>query len=68
MEPDHVQGHVWLGQTYVKCKDLTRAKEEFNRALEIDPTNQQASQGLQLLRDFEAKQKARADAQGAGGQ
>lgn len=68
MDPENVQGHVWLGQTYVKCKDLSRAKDEFNRALEIDPTNAQASQGLQLLRDFEAKQQARAAAQAAGGQ
>jgi hypothetical protein len=55
-----VQGHVWLAQTYSKCKDLVRAKEEFNKALDLDPTNGQASQGLQILRDFEAKQQARA--------
>jgi len=60
MEPNHVQGHVWLAQTYSKCKDLGRAKEEFNKALDIDPTNPQASQGLQIIRDFEAKQQLRA--------
>jgi len=60
MDPQHVQGHVWLAQTYSKCKDLARAKEEFNKALDIDPTNPQASQGLQILRDFEAKQQLRA--------
>jgi tetratricopeptide (TPR) repeat protein len=60
MDPEHVQGHVWLAQTYSKCKDLVRAKEEFNKALDLDPTNGQASQGLQILRDFEAKQQARA--------
>ncbi|MEK7347888.1 MAG: tetratricopeptide repeat protein [Candidatus Eisenbacteria bacterium] len=66
MDPNNVQGHVWLAQTYSKCKDLTRAKEEFNKALEIDPTNGPASQGLQIIRNFEAKQQARAA--GAEGQ
>jgi tetratricopeptide (TPR) repeat protein len=60
MDPQHVQGHVWLAQTYSKCKDLGRAKEEFNKALDIDPTNGPASQGLQIIRDFEAKQQLRA--------
>lgn len=59
MDPDHVQGHVWLGQAYSKCKDLNRAKGEFNKALEIDPTNGPASQALQIIRNFEEKQKAR---------
>ncbi|HEU4723816.1 MAG TPA: tetratricopeptide repeat protein [Candidatus Eisenbacteria bacterium] len=59
MDPDHVQGHVWLAQAYSKCKDLNRAKEEFNKALEIDPTNGPASTGLQIIRNFEAKQQAR---------
>lgn len=59
MEPDHVQGHVWLAQAHSKCKDLTRAKEEFNKALELDPTNGPASQGLQIIRTFEQKQQAR---------
>ena len=68
MDPEHVQGHVWLAQTYSKCKQIANAKEEFNKALEIDPTNAQASQGLQLIREFEAKQQARAAAKEAGGQ
>ncbi len=66
MDPEHVQGHVWLAQAYSKCKDLTRAKEEFNKALEIDPTNGPASTGLQIIRNFEAKQQARPA--GAAGQ
>lgn len=65
MDPNHVQGHVWLAQAYSKCKDLGRAKEEFNKALDIDPTNAPASQGLQIIRDFEAKQQLRATG-GAG--
>ena len=66
MDPDNVPGHVWLAQTYSKCKDLSRAKEEFNKALEIDPTNKPASDGLRIIRDYEAKQQARAA--GAEGQ
>ncbi len=66
MDPNNVPGHVWLAQTYSKCKDLNRAKEEFNKALEIDPTNKPASDGLRIIRDFEAKQQARAA--GAEGQ
>lgn len=66
MDPDNVPGHVWLAQTYSKCKDLNRAKEEFNKALEIDPTNKPASDGLRIIRDYEAKQQARAA--GAEGQ
>ena len=56
-EPDHVQGHVWLAQAHVKCKDLSRAKTEFNRALEIDPTNKPASEGLNLIRKYESQQQ-----------
>jgi len=67
MDASNVQGHIWLAQAYVKCKDIQRAKEEFNKALEIDPTNGQASQGLALIRAFEAKQQARPQ-KGAGGQ
>ncbi len=53
LEPQHVQGHVWLAQTYSKCLDQTRAKMEFNKALEIDPTNREASRGLEIIRKWE---------------
>lgn len=55
IEPQHLQGHVWLAQTYNKCGDPASAKVEFNKALEIDPNNQQASQGLALIRQWEQK-------------
>ena len=67
MDPNHVQGHIWFGQAYSKCKDYTKAKDEFNKALEIDPTNGPASNALQALRDYEAKQAA-ARAKAASGQ
>jgi len=60
-QPDHVQGHIWLAQAYSKCRDQSRAKGEFNKALEIDPTNREASRGLDIIRKWEEQQeKARA--------
>lgn len=56
-EADHVQGHIWLAQGYLKCKNIPQAKVEFNRALEIDPTNRPASDGLGLIRKYEAQQQ-----------
>jgi len=58
VDPSHVQGHIWLAQGYLKCKDIPRAKSEFNQALELDPTNRPASDGMNLIRKFEAQQEA----------
>ena len=63
LDPEHVQGHIWLAQGYLKCKDIPKAKIEFNRALEIDPTNRQASDGLSLIRKYEESQQQRKAAQ-----
>jgi tetratricopeptide (TPR) repeat protein len=57
LDPQHVQGHIWLAQTYSKCHDIPRAKIQFNQALEIDPTNVEASKGLDIIRKWE-QQKA----------
>ncbi|MGH7681603.1 MAG: tetratricopeptide repeat protein [Candidatus Eiseniibacteriota bacterium] len=65
LEPNHVQGHIWLAQAYSKCKDQTRAKMEFNEALQIDPENREASRGLDIIRKWEQQQLQRA--QGAAG-
>lgn len=63
IEPDHVQGHIWLAQGYLKCKDVPRGKVEFNRVIEIDPTNKQAADGLAQIRKYEeAQQKRRSGA------
>ena len=56
LEPNHVQGHIWLAQACSKCRDQTRAKIEFNKALEIDPTNREASRGLDIIRKWEQQQ------------
>lgn len=67
MDPGHVQGHIWLAQAYSKCKDQTRAKMEFNEALQIDPENREASRGLDIIRKWEQQQLQRAQGQDAGG-
>lgn len=61
-QPEHVQGHIWLGQAHSKCRDQTKAKAEFNKALEIDPTNQEASRALEAIRKWEAQRAAGAGA------
>jgi tetratricopeptide (TPR) repeat protein len=58
VQPEHLQGHIWLAQTHAKCGDLTRAKQEFQAALEIDPNSREASKGLENIRNFEARKKA----------
>jgi superkiller protein 3 len=67
IEPEQVQGHIWLAQGYIKCKDVPRGKIEFNRVLEIDPNNKQAADGLAQIRKFEAsQQKQRSATQPSG--
>jgi Tfp pilus assembly protein PilF len=58
VDPDHIQGHTWLAQGYLKCKDIPKGKIEFNKVLELDPTNKQATDGLAAIRKYEqAKQQ-----------
>jgi tetratricopeptide (TPR) repeat protein len=59
LEPDHIQGRVWLAQSYSQCGELAKAKEEFNKVLASDPTNEQAGKGLELIRNFEEQQRQR---------
>jgi tetratricopeptide (TPR) repeat protein len=58
VEDNHLQGRIWLAQTHAKCGDLTRAKQEFQAALEIDPNSREASRGLENIRNFEQRKKA----------
>lgn len=58
VQADHLQGRIWLAQSYAKCGDLTRSKQEFQAALEIDPNSAEASKGLQNIRNFEERKKA----------
>jgi len=57
IEPDHLQGHIWLAQAYSNSGDINHAKAEFNRAIDIDPNNREAAKGLDLIRKYE-QQKA----------
>jgi len=59
LDPEHVQGRVWLAQSYSQCGELAKAKEEFNSVLTRDPTNSQAGRGLELIRKFEDQQRGR---------
>lgn len=65
LDPEHIQGRVWLAQAYSQCGDLVRSKAQFNEVLNRDPTNAQASKGLELIRKFEEQQAARAAGGGA---
>ena len=64
VDDQHVQGHIWLAQAHVKCSDLSSAKVEYNKAIEIDPNNREASRGLALIRQYEERKAA---AKAAGG-
>ena len=57
-QADHLQGRIWLAQSYAKCGDLTKAKQQFQAALEIDPNSREASKGLENIRNFEQRKKA----------
>ena len=58
VDGQHVQGHIWLAQSYVKCSNLPAAKVEFNKAIDIDPNNREASRGLELIRQYEERKAA----------
>lgn len=64
VDGQHVQGHIWLAQAHVKCSDLSGAKIEYNKAIDIDPNNREASRGLALIRQYEERKAA---ARGATG-
>ncbi|HEY2924212.1 MAG TPA: tetratricopeptide repeat protein [Candidatus Eisenbacteria bacterium] len=57
LEPTNIQGHIWLAQAYSNSGDLSKAKSEFNKAIDIDPNNPDAAKGLELIRRYE-QQKA----------
>lgn len=62
IDPEHVQGHIWLAQGLNKCRDVGGAKVEFNKAIELDPNNREAADGLRRIREWEEKQRARQSA------
>ena len=59
LEPDNIQGHIWLAQAYSNAGDVNRAKAEFNRAIDINPNNPDAARGLALIRKYEEQKAAK---------
>jgi tetratricopeptide (TPR) repeat protein len=62
LEKDNIQGHIWLAQAYSNSGQVNEAKAEFNKAIDIDPNNADASRGLELIRKYEAQKAAKAAA------
>ena len=66
LDPDNIQGHIWLAQAYSNSGQIDRAKAEFNKVIDIDPNNAQAAQGLAYIRKYEEQKAAKAASKGAG--
>lgn len=49
IDPKHGPSHSLLGLAYLKQKQPTMAKIHFNKALELDPNDQQAKEGKRIL-------------------
>ncbi len=54
-DPKHSRCHSLLGMVYYRQKQATMAKIHFNKALEIDPENEMAQQGKQMLEQAQAQ-------------
>ena len=67
LAPDHPTPYTYLGQSYLKLKDLRKAKESFLESVHINPFNPEVHQGLaqayEMLGEKEAalKEKEIAD-------
>lgn len=62
LEPDNVQGLIWLAQGHAMSENYQTAKSLFGKAISIDPSSQEARQGYQAVDDVmqkQAKQKKR---------
>ncbi|HYQ88001.1 MAG TPA: tetratricopeptide repeat protein, partial [Candidatus Binatia bacterium] len=66
IDPQNIQGHIWLAQAYSNSGELDKAKAEFNKVFDIDPNNQDAVRGMDYIRKYE-EQKAAKAAKAAGG-
>ncbi|HXF59563.1 MAG TPA: tetratricopeptide repeat protein [Candidatus Saccharimonadales bacterium] len=62
LDPGNIQGHIWLAQAYSNSGQIAQAKSEFNKAIDIDPNNREASQGLASIRKYEEQKAAKAAA------
>jgi cytochrome c-type biogenesis protein CcmH/NrfG len=50
VDPQHVQGWVWLGQAYQNSGNRAKATEAYNRALQLNPSQPDALKGLKMLK------------------
>jgi len=49
IQPNHIQGHLWLAQTYHFLGNKAKARIEYNTVLKLDPKNQDARKGIKML-------------------
>ncbi len=59
LEPNNVQGLVWLAQGHGMVEHYDTAASLFRKALSVDPSSQEARQGLQMIDEVTKKQKKR---------
>ena len=68
IEPENIQGHIWLAQAYSNSGDVDKAKGEFNKVFDIDPNNQDAVRGMDYIRKYEEQKAMKAAKAGSGTQ
>jgi len=49
IQPNYIQGHLWLAQTYHYLGNKAKARIEYNTVLKLDPKNQDAKKGIKML-------------------
>jgi len=49
LQPNHIQGHLWLAGVYFYLNLKAKAKAEYNAVLKLDPDNKDARAGLNSL-------------------
>ncbi len=64
IDPKHAPSHSMIGMSYLNQKQPTMAKIHFNKALEIDPENEQAKTGKQSAAQLTAANQGKQSKQG----
>ena len=59
----HQETYRW---SPVRRKDIPKGKIEFNKVLELDPTNKPATDGLNQIRKYETAQQNKGKAKPSG--
>ena len=68
LEPQQVQGLIWLGQAYSNSGEIDKAKAVFNKVFDIDPSNAQAAKSMEYIRKYEEQKALRASKAGSAAQ